>query len=50
MVKSIIREYHWTPKDIDNLFFDDDDYHGIFYIFNDLVEANEQVKKARNKK
>lgn len=50
MVKTIIREYHWTPDIIDKLFVDDIDYHGIIWHYNDIKEVNEEIQKSIKKK
>jgi len=50
MVKTIIREYNWTPEIIDKMYLDDWDYHGIIWHYNDIVEVNKEIQKSIKKK
>jgi len=45
MIKSIIREHHLTPSVIDAFFLDDNDYHGLEFWYNDVVEVNKTINK-----
>lgn len=40
MVKTVIREHHYSPQQIDCLFVDEIDYHGIRWLYNDIKEVN----------
>lgn len=44
MVKSVVREHKWKPHEIDDLFFDDIDYHGLIYWYNDIKKVNNELK------
>lgn len=44
MVKTVIWEYHFRPAEIDTLFFDRIDYHGIEYLYESVKELNESIK------
>jgi len=44
MIKSVVREFHFKPKDIDDLFLDENDYHGIIYWYKDAVQVNKELK------
>lgn len=46
MIKSIIREHHLTPCVIDAFFLDAIDYHGIEWWYNDIIEADKQLKAS----
>lgn len=48
IIKSIARVYRWTVADIERLFFDEIDYHGIIYWFNDAKEYIKQTNNAIN--
>ena len=50
LITSVVRENKWTPDVIDNLYFDDFDYHGIFYWYDDVKLMNDEIKKTYNKK
>ena len=48
MVKSVIRCHHYLPEAIDSLFLDDLDHWGLEWLYNDLVdEQNELLKKDK---
>lgn len=44
-----MREYHWSPSTIGDLFFDDDDYEGIVWIYNDMVEVQKEIERKSKK-
>jgi hypothetical protein len=47
-VQSLIRAHHWPPSVIDALFLDAQDFKGLIYQYNDLVEVyNEQKKQQK---
>jgi len=43
-IKSIVNEFHWSPKIIDNLYCDDIDHHGLIYWFEHLKEVHSKLK------
>ena len=45
MVKTVVREHHWSPNDIDGLYLDNVDYSGLEFWYNDIVETHKEVKK-----
>jgi hypothetical protein len=45
MAKSIARQYRWSPMVIGDLYFDDLDYLGLRYWYNDAKEIEESLKK-----
>jgi len=51
-IKTIVREYKWSPDIIGDLFFDREDYRGLYYWYDDVIEMVEEQKKmmAQNKK
>jgi hypothetical protein len=46
IIKSIVSSYHWTIDKIDILFCDENDYYGIGFWYNELVEESKQLKKT----
>jgi hypothetical protein len=44
MLKSVVREYKFTPSDIDKLYLDDIDYHGLVYWYNDVLQIQKDLK------
>lgn len=44
MVKTLIRFHHWLPEKIDGLYLDDIDHFGIEYLYDDIVEYNNEIK------
>ena len=49
MIKSVVRVHHWTPNYIDSLYFDNTDYLGLGYWYDDIVEVDQSIKAARAK-
>lgn len=46
-MKTIVREFKWTAQEIDELFVDDMDYHGIIFWYNDLKEVLKEINKKK---
>jgi len=44
MIKSVVREHHWTPDKIDSLYLDSRDHHGLEYWYNDVKEVSASLK------
>lgn len=44
MVKSVIREFKWSPDAINHLYIDDIDYLGLEYWYNDVLEIHKEIK------
>lgn len=44
MIRSVVREHHWTPETIDGLYLDDRDHHGLEYWYNDVSEVTKSLK------
>jgi len=49
MIVTVMREHHWTPDVIDKLYFDDDDHHGIKFIYDDVKAVNDEIKGKAKK-
>lgn len=47
MIKSVVREHHFTPSVIDAFFIDDADYHGIEFWYNDIKEVTKELKSKK---
>ncbi|KKN59924.1 hypothetical protein LCGC14_0536740 [marine sediment metagenome] len=45
MIKSVVREHHWPPNIIKNLYLDKEDYQGLEYWYDDVKEVNDNLKK-----
>ena len=45
-----MREYKWTPSIIDDLFFDDIDYHGIIWLYNDIAAVEQETQQRMKPK
>lgn len=45
MIKSVVREFHWTFLVIEQMYLDDEDYKGLEFWYNDVVEMTENFKK-----
>jgi hypothetical protein len=46
-IKSIVNEYHWSPDQIDKLFCDNIDHHGLLYWYDTLVKLHEKIPKPK---
>lgn len=47
MVKSIVREHHWTPTEINAMFIDSIDFEGIEFWYNDGLEVSKELNKKK---
>ncbi len=45
MVKSVIRVHHYPPSVIDELFLDEKDHHGLEWLYNDILDEQNELKK-----
>lgn len=44
MIKSVLREHHYPPQVIDALFVDAIDYHGLEFLYNDILEVSKEIE------
>lgn len=44
MIKSVVREHHWPPEVIGGLFVDDEDYQGLIFWYDDILEMQKPIK------
>lgn len=47
MVKSVVREHHWSVEKIEQMYLDDNDIYGLEYWYNDVKEVSEQLKSKK---
>jgi len=45
MVKSVVREHHWSPAHVGDLFIDQIDYLGLEFWYEDVIDMNKPRKK-----
>jgi hypothetical protein len=50
MFSSLVREFHWPPSVLEGLFFDGEDYRGLFFWYNDIKEMHDEVDRKKNAK
>lgn len=50
MIKSVVREHHWSPEVISSLYLDGVDYFGLEWWYNDSKEVEESLKSKKPKK
>lgn len=50
MIKSVVREHHWSPRIVGDFFIDGEDYDGLEFWYTDLVEAHKELKSKTEKK
>jgi hypothetical protein len=48
-IKSIVREHHWGPVTIDRLFLDEEDHHGLWYLYKDVEQMHRDADQNNNK-
>ena len=49
MIKDVVREHHWSPAQIGDLFIDSKDYNGLVYWSNDVREVYKKNKPKEKK-
>lgn len=47
MIRSVVREHHWSPEAIENLYLDDTDFFALEYWYNDVQKVIEGLKKKK---
>lgn len=47
MIKSIVREHHWSPKEINGLYLDSTDHFGLEYWYDDVVQVHNDLKAKK---
>lgn len=50
MIKSVVREFHYPPAVIDNLYLDSADHHGLEFWFEDVREVVQKIENPLPKK
>jgi hypothetical protein len=50
MIKTLVREHHWSPNTIGDLFVDTVDYKGLEFWYNDIVETTKELETKNPKK
>lgn len=50
MIKTVARQYHWSPSEIGKLYLDDWDYLGLEYWYNDAAQIDKELKAKPPKK
>lgn len=49
MMISVAREFKWSPDILGDLFFDDEDYKGLKFWYNDVLEMSKKLKDKSKK-
>lgn len=47
IIRTVVREHKWSPDIIGDLFYDNDDYHGIKFWADDIRDLHEQLKPIK---
>ena len=47
MVKTVVREHHWSMSEIERLYLDDADVFGLEYWYNDVKECVDKLKQKK---
>lgn len=50
MIRSVVREHHWSPQIVGDFFIDGEDMEGLEFWYNDLNESHKELKKLNKKK
>jgi hypothetical protein len=45
MIRSVVREHHWTPDTISRLYLDCRDHDGLVYWYEDIKAVVAEMKK-----
>ncbi len=45
MIKTVVREHHWPPHIIKELYLDNEDYQGLEYWYEDVIEVSKDLNK-----
>jgi hypothetical protein len=48
MIVTVVREHHWLPEEIAKLKLDDEDYKGLGFWYNDVINVINELKPKRN--
>lgn len=48
IISSVILHFKWPPSEIDQLYFDDIDYHGIIWHYNYIKELVDKLETNTN--
>jgi hypothetical protein len=49
MIKSVVREHHFSPFEINDFYLDGIDFYGLEFYYEDIKELNSELK-MKNKK
>ena len=49
MIKSVVRLFKWTPDTIEKLFYDDIDFEGLVFWYNDTEVYQNEIKETSTK-
>ncbi len=47
MIISVVREYKWPPRLVGGLFIDREDYLGLMFWYDDIVDVTKQLKTKK---
>jgi hypothetical protein len=50
MIKSVVREYHFSPATVGDFYLDEIDFNGLRFWYDDVLEIHEAMKKKTPKK
>lgn len=50
MIKTVVRNFKWTPDVIGEMYCDDEDFYGIDYWYKDIQEQHAEIDAKNNKK
>jgi hypothetical protein len=45
MIKSVVREHHWSPAIVGDFYMEEESYHGLEFWYNDVKEVHDSLKK-----
>jgi len=47
VIKTVVREHHWRPSEIESLYLDGTDFFGLLYWYEDISEVNNELKTKK---
>lgn len=49
MIKTVVREHHWSPEIVGDLFINGDDHESLEFWYDDCVQMNKELKDKEPK-
>jgi hypothetical protein len=47
MIKTVVREHHFSPAQVGDFYLDAQDYQGLEWYYNDVRQVMDEMKKTK---